>query len=222
MTLFAYPQRSNFGRIIPKNKVYEYAGASTALKGMFVKQVDQMTWSHKLAPETTNIPASKAVQEIQIFTVTLKTGELKEDILRCMDRAIPSPILFELVYDDQVKPVACYKRPNEADSAKWVISGYFEGAWQPADIPRKSLPHVNDLSALYAELLGSLIPYPAKQGETLQQRVERAEEIGKRRKEVEKAQARLEKEKQFNRKVEMNAKIRTLEDEIERLKQCKN
>lgn len=218
MTLLSYPMKAAYGRTLPKTKIYEYAGPSTALKELFVRQVEYIVWSYKLAPETINIPATKAVPEIEVFTVQLKTGELKEDVLRCIDKAIPLPIMFELVYDGQIKAMACYKRPNEADSAKWVISSYFETPWQAADTTRNALPVSLDLNALYGEMLGTLIPYPARQGETLQERVTRAEAVRARQNEVEKAQARLGNEKQFNRKIEMNAKIRTLEEEIKGLR----
>jgi len=218
MTLFVYPQKAAYGRALPKTKIYEYAGPSTALKKLFVDQVEQIIWSHKLAPETINVKATKAVPEIQVFTVALKTGALKEDVLRCIDKAIPFPILFELSYDGKVKATACYKRPNEADSAKWVVSPYFEGKWQAAGAKRAPLPIALNMGALYAELLGAIIPYPARQGESLQERVARAETIRAREAEREKAQARLGKEKQFNRKVEINAKIRTMEAEIADLK----
>lgn len=218
MTLFAYPQKAAFGRVLPKTKIYQYAGPSTAMKKLFVDQVEQIAWAYKLAPETINIKATKAVPEIQVFTIALKTGELKEDVLRCIDKAIPFPILFELAYDDKVKAVACYKRPNEADSAKWVISPYFETKWQAADAKRTPLPITLDLGTLYAELLGAIIPYPAKRGETLQARVARAEAIRTREAERDKAQTRMSREKQFNRKVEINAKIRTIQEEVRRLK----
>lgn len=217
MTLFAYPQKAAFGRILPKTKIYQYAGPSTAMKKLFVDQVDQIAWAYKLAPETINIKATKAVPEIQVFTIALKTGELKEDILSCIDKSIPFPILFELVYDGKVKAVACYKRPNEADSAKWVLSGYFETPWLAADAPRKTLPIMLDMTALYAELLRAIIPHPAKQGESLQEHIVRVDTIRARQQEVAKAEARLGKEKQFNRKVEINANIRTIQTEIAEL-----
>jgi hypothetical protein len=55
--LFAYPKSAQFGRVIPKSKIYEHAGANTALKDLFVAQVDQIVWKYKLAPETTNLPS---------------------------------------------------------------------------------------------------------------------------------------------------------------------
>jgi hypothetical protein len=214
MKLFAYPQKAAFGRVLPKTKIYQYAGPTAAMKKLFVDQVDQVTWVYKLAPETINIPATKAVPEIQVFTIALKTGELKEDVLRCIDKAIPFPILFELLYEGKVKLVTCYKRPNEADSTKWVLGSYFETPWMVADAPRAALPIMLDLAALYAELLRSIIIHPAKQGESLQDHISRVEAINARQTVCEKEKTRLNKEKQFNRRVEINANIRTIEQEI--------
>jgi hypothetical protein len=218
MTLFDYPKKSHFGRILPKTKIYEHTGANTKLKDLFVRQVDQIVWKYKLAPETINIPATKAVPEIQIFAVSLKTGELHQDVLRRIDKAIPFPILYEISYESRIKVMACYKRPSESDSEKWVIGGYFGTEWMQDGTPRQALPVKLNLSALYDELLGSLIPFPPRKGEGLQQRIERVEAIVGKQKELMKIQAAIEKEKQFNRKVEFNARIRTMKRQIETLK----
>jgi hypothetical protein len=44
-------------RTLPKNKIYEHSGANTRLKDLFVKQVEQIVWRYKLAPETINLAA---------------------------------------------------------------------------------------------------------------------------------------------------------------------
>lgn len=215
--LFDYPKSAAFGRVLPKNKIYEHASLSTAVKNLFVRQVEQITWQFKLAPETVNLKATSSVPEIQIFSITLKTGELKYDVLRGIDQAIPFPILFELRYEGKIRAVAAFKRPSDADKSKWVVSDYFESAWQPSEAPRTTLPVVSDLDALYARLLAPLLPFPARPGEGLQACVERMEEIRSRQRELDKCEVRLRKEKQFNRKVAINAELRALKQEIKTL-----
>lgn len=216
--LFDYPKNAAFGRVLPKNKIYEHGSVSSAVRQLFVRQVEQIVWQHKLAPETVNLKASKAVPEIQIFSIALKGDALKPEVLRCIDLAIPFPILFELRYGGKVKPVAAFKRPSEADASKWVISEYFDGNWVSADIQRKPLPMVFDLEALYGQLLLPLMPYPARPGEDLQRRVERMERIRLKHRELERCEARLRREKQFNRKVAINAELRGLKLELQSLK----
>ena len=212
--LFEYPKSSAFGRVVPKSKIYEHVSPSKALKELFVGQVDQIVWQYKLAPETINLRQTPSVPEIEIFTIILKDGELKHDVLRSIDQAIPFPLLFELLYGDKCKVIAAYKRPSEADAAKWVVSDYFESGWLPVETPRSPLPVVLNLEALYEQLLAPLMPYPARQGERLQQRTERMSMIRLKQRELEKCESRIRQEKQFNRKVEINAELRILKQEI--------
>ncbi len=215
--LFEYPGNAAFGRVLPKSKIYEHGSPGTATKELFVRQVEQIVWQYKLSPETINIKGTPSVPEIQVFSISLKDGELKTEVLRCIDQAIPFPILFELRYDGKVKPVAAYKRPSEADAGKWIISEYFDGDWAPGDTPRKPLPMVFDLETLYGHLLMPLMPYPARPAEELQAWVERMELISLKQRELERCEARLRKEKQFNLKVAINAEVRDLKQELENL-----
>lgn len=213
----SYPAKAAFGRTLPKSKIYEYSAANTRLKELFIKQVDQIVWQYKLAPETINLPARPGVPEIQVFTVQLKVPELHRDVLRCIDGAVQFPIIFELAFDSRTQVVACYKRPNEADASRWVLSDYFATDWLLAGNERAAMPLALDLANLYEQLLHRLIPLSARPQETLTELVARVEQARAKQREVDKTAARLEKEKQFNRKVEINATLRELKTELEQL-----
>lgn len=213
-----YPKQAAFGRNLPKNKIYEHSGANARLKDLFVEQVEQIVWQYKLAPETINLPAKSGVPELQIFSIQLKTSELNLDVLRCIDGAVQFPIIFELSFDGRTKVIAAYKRPNESDASRWILSDYFATAWLPSDCERAAMPLALDLGGLYEQLLHRLLPTPARLQESLADLVARVKLVEAKQREVEKAASRLAKEKQFNRKVEINAKLRMLKIELEELK----
>jgi hypothetical protein len=91
--MFQYPKQAEVNRPVPKSKIYGYAKPSRAIRNRFVSQISEIIWKYKLAPETVNLPAKAPVQEIQVFELALKSGEVAEDILRTLDKAIPS-LLF--------------------------------------------------------------------------------------------------------------------------------
>lgn len=241
MTLYDWPRASAFGRVIPKNKIYEHAGANTGLKDLFVREVDQIVWSHKLAPETVNLAATKQVAEIQVFRITARTATLDRDVLRAIDKAIPFPLIFEVAHGGRVTLAATYKRPSEADSARWVVCDYFQGDWLPEDAPRAPLPVALNMGALYERLLESLVleqtarlipgpasgfgeapqpyltPSEAERRLPLEERIAQAEAIKAQTREVERIKARLGREKQFNKRVAINAELRAAKQELERL-----
>ncbi len=213
----SYPANAAFGRTLPKNKVYEHSKANTRLKDLFVKEVEQIVWQYKLAPETINLPARPGVPEILVFTLQLKTPELNRDVLRAIDSAVQFPSVFELAFAGRTQVVACYKRPSEADASRWVLSDYFETGWLLAGGQRAAMPLALDLASLYEQLLHRLISLQARPQEPLAMLVARFEQVQARQREVARTAARLENEKQFNRKVEINATLRKLKTELEQL-----
>jgi hypothetical protein len=203
--------------VVAKSKIYEHGLVSSSLRDKFVSQVEQITWAYKLAPETINLPARGGVAEIQVFDIVQKTSELDEEVLRAIDRAIPLPIIFQLRHEQRTRMVAAFKRPSEADVSKWVIDGYFAGNWLPANNPRQPLPVALDLQGLYEQLLRSLLPNTARPGESLPEQLQRLNRLRGLHSEHAKLDARLNKEKQFNRKVVLNAQLREIQNEIAEL-----
>lgn len=218
---FDYPKAAAFGRVVPKSRIYEHAGAGTALRDLFVTQVDQIVWKYKLAPETTNLAATKAVSEIQVFGISLRTETLGEEVLRAIDRAIPFPLIFELTWSGKRKAVAAFKRPSDADATKWVVSAYFATDWTPDDAPRRSLPVALNLGGLYEALLTAMMPNVALKRdqavEDIQTRVALIEAIWAKKREVDRIKARLTRENQFNKRVTINAELRAARQELEYL-----
>lgn len=215
--MFAYPKQAAFGRVLPKSKIYQHARPTRRVQQLFVDQISRIVWQYKLSPETVNLPSRPGVPEIHVFTIELKASELDEGVLRCIDKAISFPIFYELVFEDRVREMAAYKRPSDADSSKWVVGDYFDTEWQPTDSDRIPLPVSLDLGKLYEQLLRRLMPFPARDGESLKAHAERLAAVRSKETQCRKIEARLEREKQFNRKVELNAELRTIKNELEAL-----
>ena len=213
-----YPSQAAFGRTLHKSKLYAHSHAGTRLKNLFVQQVEQIVWQYKLAPETINLPARPAVPEIQVFAIQLKTPELSFDVLRAIDQAVQFPIIFELAHAGRTQVVACHKRPSEADASRWVLSDYFASGWLVDHAERGAMPVALHLGGLYELLLRALLPLPARPHETLTEHVARLDALAAKQREADKTAAKLEKERQFNRKVAINADLRRLQTEVEALR----
>lgn len=212
--MFQFPKKAEFNGTVAKAKIYNFAKPSRRVKDRFVSEIDGIVWKYKLSPETTNLPARRGVEEIQVFEVTLKRQEPCEDLLRVIDQAMAFPTFFLLRHGESVKTVAAYKRPNEADSTKWVTDGYFSSTWQDLNTPALPLPVAIDLAALYEGMLRQLLPLAARAGESLRDQVERIARIQALQKEASRLETGLEREKQFNRKVDLNRQLRALHVEI--------
>jgi len=209
-----YPAKAEFNRVLPKIKIYTNAKPSKSVKAKFVSQIGEIVWKYKLSPETTNLPARDGFTEIQVFEIALKEPELDSGVLIAIDKAIPYPILYRLLYEGRVKKVAAYKRPAVDSSGKWLTETYFETDWTDDIVPAMPLPVALDLKVLYEQILFAYIDLPLRDGENLDLFVERGRMIRKCRRELRALEAKMNSEKQFNRKVELNAHVRSLNAEL--------
>ena len=215
--LFAWPSQAAVGRPVAKSKIYAHAKPTAALRALFVEQVESITWAYKLSPETINLPAKPAVPEIEVFEVALKLPDVSHSVLRCIDKAMPRPILFNLRFEGHTQPVAAYKRPSDAASDQWVLGDYHAAPWQEDGEARPALPLALDLQGLYEQLLRQHLAFPARAGESFRDQLDRLAALAAKQIAAAKLEARLTAEKQFNRKVEINAQLRTIRTELEAL-----
>lgn len=217
--MFAYPTQAEFNRPVPKTKIYAHARPSKRLKELFVAQVGEILWKYKLAPETINLPPRNGITEIQVFELALRTPQLDPAVLQAIDKAIPFPLLFQLTHEGQVRFAASYKRPSEVDAAKWVIEASFQTEPQPLAAERPPLPVALDLAGLYEQIVRRHIPLAPRAGESLGDQVARYNALLAKQRTQRQLETRLAQEKQFNRKVELNAQLRELNAELALLQQ---
>lgn len=217
VALFAWPSKAVVARPVAKAKIYAHAKPAAALRALFVDQVESVTWAYKLAPETINLPAKPDVPEIEVFEIALKLPDVNHSVLRCIDKAIPFPILFVLRYGGHSQPVAAYKRPSDAASGQWVVGDYHAAPWQKDGVVRSGLPVALNLQGLYEQLLRQHFAVPARAGESLRDQLDRLSLLSAKQAAAAKLETRLAQEKQFNRKVEINAQLRTIRTELHAL-----
>ncbi len=220
-----FPDKAKFGRVVPKNKIYEHSAVSAGLKSLFVEQIDQILWAYKLSPNTLNIPHTSEVSEIQVFTVKLKGDSIDDSVLKAIDLAIPFPILFEvwLAGGEQGHYAACYKRKAENDQSKWFCSRYlcsesfYIGNASTVTSEVLGLPTAIDMAELYQKLLTRLLPIPKRTAESIEEVIERLVAIQTLEKQISQYRKKVHAEKQFNRKVELNKQLKNLSCELKEL-----
>ena len=117
----------------------------------------KITWAYKLSAGTLNIQTDTLFQEVQIFRIVARTADIDTKIIKYIDKLIPTPVIFEVVYNDKVQVVATYKRVSQADKSKIVLNKYYSSEWL-ADDQREPLPFVLNLSDLYTHLIEQLLP----------------------------------------------------------------
>lgn len=216
--LYRWPPAAKFGRAVPKTKFYEHAAIAASVKDSFVSDVRRITWAHKLAESTINLPASAEVPEIQVFEIEAKDQDVTEAVLAAIDKAVRTPIIFEIrrgeASDGAIRMVAAHK---QLKTAAPKLGPYFSTEWQPALSKRSVLPTAVDLLSLYTALLQPLTPVAARPGEKVSDVVGRLTAVRALEREVAALERKLRSEPQLNRKVELRRTLRAKQADLAQL-----
>lgn len=216
--VFDWPPATRVDRLISKTEMLARAGKPSGLRERLTREIARISWAHKLATGTLNLPPG-GLPEIQVFRLRLKPGiaTASEPLLRAIDHAIPSPLLFELEGDAGTCTVAAPKRANAAAAGRQALGDYLTGAWAGTDTPRQPLPVALDIAGLHQLLLRALVPLAPHRGESLDALLQRLAAVRSAERDCGRLQARLHSEKHFNRKVEINQQLRAARQRLEQL-----
>ena len=212
--MFGFPVSTEFNKRIPKQKFYENIEVSPAVKRIFVEQIHIIYWRNKLAAATLNLAAGDAVTEIEIFEVKLNPPQLDEAVLRQIDKAIPYHILFVLTYEGKAQAWIGYKEASSGGNA-FKVNRYYHTDWMPENELQFMLGGLN-MDAVYENLVRQIAGDRLRTsiGESLKESVGRDEERRRLEKQIAALENKLHKEKQLNRKMELNAELKRLKKEL--------
>lgn len=122
------PSSTVVNRFLPKEKFYSKTSMSSKLKQLFTDEIEKITWSNKIAPETLNITAGEYA-ELQVFEITIKGSEISTAALRHIDTFIPYPILFIVHKNGSQKAVISYKEQGVRNKDSMKVNSYFDTGW---------------------------------------------------------------------------------------------
>ena len=230
---FNLPESTTFNRRVPKQKFYENCAVSAALKRSFVDEITAVWWRNKLAATTLNLAKGAVVTEIEVFEIELANGHLNEEVLRQMDRMIPYHLLFVLTFENRAQAWIGYKEASAGTGANaFKVSRYYHTDWMPREVLRFSLAGLT-LDEVYENLVRNIhaVSQPVQTGrdglrvireagtvwrEDLPIAANIARDAARARleKQIAALEAKMRKEKQLNRKMELNAELKRLRKEL--------
>ena len=230
---FNLPESTTFNRRVPKQKFYENCAVSAALKRSFVDEITAIWWRNKLAGTTLNLAKGAVVTEIEVFEIELANGHLNEEVLRQMDRMIPYHLLFVLTFENRAQAWIGYKEASATGANAFKVSRYYHTDWMPREALRFSLAGLT-LDEVYENLVRNIhaVSQPVQTGRDGLRAVREAGTAWREdlpisaniardtarawlEKQIAALEAKMRKEKQLNRKMELNAELKRLSKELE-------
>ncbi len=220
------PETCFIGTTIYKKLFYENADLSSSDKALFTDVINKITWLYCLKPETINIRAYKDevrdYPEIEVINVLLHKDYKLKRIAEVIMRTIPYPMVLIFSLEDKKLFYVAHQRVSQSDSSRNTIEEFIATDWLDKDsdlfarLDIKQMRFTN-FYALYSDIVDTISIYKlstmmpvedtitGSEARTFTLKVEAIED------EITSLRARLKKETQFNRRMELNIAIKKLE-----------
>ncbi|HPE14945.1 MAG TPA: DUF4391 domain-containing protein [Bacilli bacterium] len=198
--MFELPKSCLVNKFIPKKTFYEKLNIATSIKDEFINIVDKITWLYKISEDTINISKTEEVEEIEIFQIDLKEKKIPQNVIKIISKAIPYKILFVLKYNQDV----CYLVNLD--------SNYCTNWNEDIIIEFKGF----SLENIYQNIVKQII-HETDNSNNFNDIINNVNEKERLLKEISKIKNLILREKQFNKKVELNQTLSKLKKEMEEL-----
>ena len=152
-----------------------------------------------------------------MFEVRLSSPVLDDSLLRQIDKEIPYHILFLLEYRGKYQAWIGYKEAAASGNKAFKVNGYYHTEWLVEDELPLKLEGLN-VDAVYENFVRQIAGDKLKTeaaGESLKESVARDEQKQALQKQIATLQAKIRKEKQLNKQMQMNSELKKLKKELE-------
>lgn len=235
MALYEYlniPKSCEVGSTIFKKLFYEKAELSPIDKNLFVDNVNKITWAYCIKSDKINIlPYKDNIRdyiEIEVIEVELVKEDKLDRIAEIIMRSIPYPMLLIFKLNEKFKLYAAHQKINQNDISKNTIEEFINTEWVDISSTLFNMLDIKQMRltnfyTLYSDIVDAISIYKASfilqtkvdlTGSESRQVTAKIEDIER---EISFLRTKLNKETQFNRRMELNIQIKKLEEEREKV-----
>jgi hypothetical protein len=237
ITALALPPESQVDQRVPKKLLVEHGAPTTADKRQINDGIEELLWVAALKPTTIGVPeyrdTSREVLEIAVLLLSLRPEAKAGRLMELIHRAIPYPVFLVTEQANTVSVSLASKRLAQNEAGRVVLEeapvtysvdarAKFTAEWL-AGLSLAAQPRIN-LLALYngwiarleallaAKITGKLALAADASGQEARRRA--LADHARLQRDIGVLRAQAEKEKQVNRRVELNLEIKRLEGQL--------
>ena len=203
--MYGLPQRTEINKPLHKTKVFEKFDLTASQRDSFDADISRMFITHVVAESTIpTIKAGKEIADFYVIEVSLKRREYAPKNIELLAKFIPRKILFVLHFEE--------KAQFAIHHTKLICS-----EWQQRDTLNVPLAGL-DLDAVWENIVATIGSITVQEGNTLTEQIKSDEQKSKLQKQIQLLQQKLNKEKQYNKQIEINAEIKLLKKQLNDIK----
>ena len=220
-------EKCKLNQFVAKKTFYDNADMTASDKKLFKENISKITLTYQLHTKNTNISAYMTPEReyplINVFEVALDKNEKVKRIAEIIMRSIPYPMVLVFLYEEQYQVWTAHQRVNQNDDTKNVLEDFVFTDWvQDLDFIDVSAMNMSNFFAVYSGIVDAISIHNAKSvvktenltGKQARELTGKLEEIENQ---ITALKARMKKETQFNKRIELNMEIKKLEQKKEEI-----
>ena len=210
-----FPDSTYVGKNVPKNVFYKHLEVSTAMKRIFVNEVDRIIWAYKFAPSTLNVLDGKNVHEITVFDIEMKNMVCPLDMFIFIDKNIPRHTIFILSNSSKKCAVINYKEVCQGNTTQpYKVSKTYQSEWIQTDELNLRIDGLN-MDAIYESFVRQIAGSQLSElSGTLKDDIMISQEQDLLRKDIATLKKRITNERQPQKKFELHKQLKELEKKL--------
>lgn len=195
--MYGLPTSTEVKKQLPKKAIYAKFNMPTSQREYFDADIARLDIVGMVSSKT--VPAlaeGEEVKEIYILAIQLKRKEYDAKNIALLTNLIHQKMVFALHYEEEVQFVIYH--------TKLITS-----EWQTSEVALLSLSGLN-LGAVWENIVTNIGQIKITDGNTLAEQIKVEDVRVKLKAQIASLTQKLNKEKQFNRQIEINAEIKSL------------
>lgn len=194
--MLGLPKATELNKKLPKTAVYAKFQMDTAEKAKIDADISRITIVNEVSASKVNIAPGEKVQAFFVLQVVLKRREFNERTLIVLSKLIPQNMVLLLEYDGKAKLAVYHTK-------------LLQTPWKDPESLSLAVEGLT-MDAVWENVIVQIGGIQVQEGNTLDQQIAQDEQKAKLEKEIAKLERKLHREKQLNRRIELNDQLKKL------------
>lgn len=190
------PLGKTLNKIIPKEAFFRNMDITSDIKNKFVTDIKKISLTRSISPLTCNLSAGEEVKEINIVNIELKKQEADLRVLEKIAKQMPFKTIFSLTYEGEKQVVVFHNK-------------LFKTGWSSSRTIQVEFQGLN-LDDLWKYIVSQVGEFEVRIEEELDEVIEQNDQIEKIKKQIAILENKIQREKQFNRQIELSIELKKL------------
>ena len=219
------PEACVYKQIMPKKDFYENGDLNKREKDMFVNCIERIILYSQLTRDNTNIDIykddDKTYREVSVILVELRKKDNIKTLAKLIMNTIPYSMMLIGKFEEEYDFYGAHIKDNKVDSTKILVEKIYHTGFIDIyesfteEISYRNLSKVN-FYKFYSDYIDAIINFNLEKrnvpntadNKQMLEKVEKLEE------EINLLKNKMKKEKQFNKKMDLNIKLKKLEEQL--------